>query len=840
VVRDPLILPLAAVVSGILLGRWLGLSTFDAVWPMAALLALAIPRGRLRRFAIALALVFFGSFVDAWHRPGAPPQIDAGSKEIVLLDGCVVEPTVFSPGREQFTLELAEGARARVSLPLPDDDPGDPNPLQKLTYGQRVEIEARVRSPHNFENPGGFDYAAYLAHQKIFWTATMTRGSQARVLPGRCGWRFMAGVFWLRTAALERLERMYAGDSYSTGMMEAILIGETSALERIWTDSFRRTGTFHALVISGVHVTVLAGVLLFLLRIAAVPELSALAMTAAAAWLYALVSGFSAPVVRAAGGFTLFLIARFLFRRTRILNLLAAVALVYLVWDPAELFDASFQLSFLSVAAIGALAAPLLEARIAPLARGMRMLGTEIDPYLDRRVAQARVELRLAAETIALWTRVPQRWAEAALAWIARLGLFGAEMVVISAVIQVGLALPMAEYFHRVSFTGLSANLLIVPLLNAVVPLGFAAIFTNSHWIAALAGWLLHLSARIAEWHAGVEPSWRVPDPPVWLAAGFAAALLLVACAKPKNKLKLVPLVLALFGLLLWQPFPARTQAGLLELTSIDVGQGDSLLLVFPQGQRMLVDGGGVLQFGRARKSNLNIGEDVVSPYLWTRGIRRLDVVVATHAHEDHIGGLPAILENFRPQELWTGANPSQPLLERARQLGVRVVERRTGSAFAFSGASVEILSPPEDYAAAKTGNNDSLAFRVTYGARSFLLMGDLERPMEARLLGAGLVAHADVLKVGHHGSKTSSIGPFLETVAPAVALISAGFENSFGHPHPDVLRRLENGHAAVLRTDLDGLVTVSTDGQRLRYGMMAWETDLYGLASPFEGDLLH
>jgi competence protein ComEC len=139
-----------------------------------------------------------------------------------------------------------------------------------------------------------------------------------------------------------------------------------------------------------------------------------------------------------------------------------------------------------------------------------------------------------------------------------------------------------------------------------------------------------------------------------------------------------------------------------------------------------------------------------------------------------------------------------------------------------------------------KLGNNDSLAFRVSFGARSFLLTGDLERPMEARLLGEGLAGHADVLKVGHHGSKTSSIPPFLDAVMPEVAIVSAGYENSFGHPHPDVVKRLEDRHVAILRTDLDGLVTVSTDGKRLWFDQMAWASERNVPWYPLQGDLVH
>ncbi len=827
--REPLLFPLVAFAAGILLDQAMApaapFSIREAGWATAALTLLALLPASpwIKRTTILLAMLFAGTFASAWHRPGPPPEIDATSREIVIVSGCVVEPTVLAEDRAQFTLELAPGARARVLIPSEEGDPEPP----RLSYGQRVEIEARLRVPHNFNNPGSFDYAAYLARRDIFWTATIPRHAPVTVLQGRCGSRFMAGIFALRTAALDRIGHIYSNSGYAEGMMEAVLIGETARMERVWTDDFRRTGTFHALVISGIHVTVLAAVLLFLLRWLPISELSALAITAAAAWLYALVSGFSAPVVRAAGGLTLYILGRACFRRARVMNLLAAVALVYLAWDPAQIFEASFQLSFLAVAAIGALAAPLLDATATPYARGLRNIANaDLDPRLEPRVAQFRVEVRLAAETLWLWTRVPLRWAQESLALALRWALFTFEMAVISATIQIGLALPMAEYFHRVSFTGLSANLLIVPAMNAMVPLGFLAIFTGWRWIGSLAGAFLGFSARVAAWHAQLEPAWRVPDPPVWLVLAFAAALIACAVMIRRRTLRFpaIGIVLALFVLLLWQPWLGARQTGMLELTAIDVGQGDSLLVVLPGGETMLVDGGGRLVYGRKHKSNLDIGEDVVSPYLWSRGIRRLDLMVATHSHQDHIGGLAALMRNFRPKALWTGANPPPELLKLARSLGIPSSQKHPSGRIELSGATLEVLAPAADYFSKTVANNDSLVLRISYGSRSFLLTGDIERGIETKLLAEGADLHADVLKVGHHGSRTSSTEPFLEAVSPSVALISAGFENSFGHPHPDVLARLSARHTAILRTDLDGLVTARTDGRRIWFALQSWQ----------------
>jgi len=819
-VREPLLLPLAALATGIALAQISPFSLRDSLIGAIALLFLAIlatvkARPALARTVTLLTLAAAGILLDTLHRPGSAPEIDASSQEIVTLSGCIVGPPVSLVDREQFLLELDPGAIARVSLTLRPDDTAP-----ALHYGQRIEIDARVRKPRNFGNPGAFDYVRYLQRRHVYWTASAPSGTPITTLPGRCGNRLSAFIFDLRQSALARIEQLYNGDAYATGMMEAILIGESSRLEKVWTEHFRRTGTYHALVISGLHVTVLAGVLLFLLRLMMLNELAALVIAAIAAWVYAAVSGWSAPVVRAAGGFTLYLMARFFFRRGRILNLLAAIGIVYLATDPGQLFDASFQLSFFAVAAIGALAVPILD----HTSGDYRDVALDLDDAgrdvrMPPKAAAVRVELRLLAETAALWTPIRKRIWLAAVSGVLRLLLWLYEMAVVSAVIQVALALPMALYFHRLSVTGISANLIIVPALSAVVPLGFAAIFTGSTALAAVAHWLLRLSEAVARWHVNFEPTIRIPDPPVWLGIALVAALVATAIALRSGSRWRWPAIaatLAVFAVLFAHPFAPDLQPRTLELTAIDVGQGDSLLLALPDGRTMLVDTGGILSFGRTRP-RMDIGEDVVSPYLWTRGLRRVDVIAITHAHEDHIGGLAALLENFRPAELWTGATPQtdrwRVLEQRARELGIRVRRRHAGE----HEGPIEILSPAVDYESGDAArNDDSLAMRITFGLHTLLLTGDMEKDTEYRLVQDNALHRTTVLKVAHHGSRTSSTEEFLSAVQPSFALISAGFENSFRHPHPDVLGRLEQHHTSVLRTDRQGLITIRSDGRHL------------------------
>lgn len=791
---------------------------------MAAITLASVFRSGRRMLvpAICTAIALGGIATQVIHREGRTPRLNAEDTETVLLSGCVTNPAVFSPQREQFTLELAPKAAARISVMV---KPGES--MRRVGYGQRVEVAAKIRSPRNYQNPDSFDYAGYLAAQHIYWTGSVASPTDIRNLPGRCGWRAVGWLYAVRIWALDRLQKLYPDDQHTAGLLQATLLGETSGIERRWTTDFRVTGTYHALVISGLHVSVLAFTILAILRLFRLRRIPALVVATVVSWLYAFITGFNAPVVRAAGGFTMFLICSYFFRKTRILNVLAVVGIVYLAFAPDQLFDASFQLSFLCAAAIAVFAAPVMERVTEPLRASVKRFDqVGYDPLVEARAAQWRVELRLLTRTVQLWTRLSEPAARVLVSKGALLAAFVAETAIVSACVQFGLALPMIAYFHRLSVTGFSANIVIIPLLSAVIPLGFASIATGWHPLTVMTKLLLNLAEWLATWHVQFEPAWRMAALPVSISVAFAASLVVLALAIRHSR-RGTPLALAcslaLFGIIYWQPWRPELRPHILELTAIDVSQGDSLLLAFPDGETMLIDAGGFPGVERmARKPQVDLGEDVVSPYLWSRRIRHLDYVALTHGHSDHMGGLPAVLDNFRPRALWIGAEPETPEWKNVEQHAASdhvpiLALNRTAAPVSIGGTRIRFLAPSPDYVPGNVAtNNDSLVMEVTYGRRSILLTGDAEKPIEYDMVANAQLHPVTLLKVGHHGSHTSSTEEFLSQVTPQFAIISDGYKNQFHHPHPDVLARLAEHHAAVFRTDQRGLITFLTDGDKV------------------------
>lgn len=416
----------------------------------------------------------------------------------------------------------------------------------------------------------------------------------------------------------------------------------------------------------------------------------------------------------------------------------------------------------------------------------------------------------------------------------------------------------MALYFHRITPLGIFANIPAVLLTSVIVPFGFIALGAELFWVAL--GHFLGqiLSAVIGvlvwsvNWFAKVPGIfYRVPSPPLLLVVAFFGAGILFSAAllSLRGRLAWISFTvwLTFAALIATHPFAPRLARNRLEVTVLDVGQGDSIFVAFPDGRTMLVDGGGLPggTYLHGHRPGIDIGEDVVSPYLWSRGLKRIDVVALTHGHEDHLGGLPAVLRNFRVGELWVGRDvesaPYRGLISQAALRGVPVIHRVAGEHFDWSAVQVRVLWPADDDAVKTATNDDSLVMRLEDRHRVLLLTGDIERPVERGLLAQQADGHpdsagelaADFLKVPHHGSKTSTTQPFLDAVHPSFAAISVGESNTFGHPSPEVIDRLSAEGVLLMRTDRDGAITALTDGTNLEVHSFLTRSPAANLAPP-------
>jgi competence protein ComEC len=745
-------------------------------------------------------------------------------------------------------------------------------PEQPFRCGERVRAIVRLLPPQVFRDPGAWSRQDYLLDLGITSTATTDTVRVERISASpanQSAWRGWSDwTEWThcrlseaqRTAssrllglpaATRKLPRPLRITPDDAVMLAAMVTGDRTFLSHSLRVGFERTGSFHMLVVSGFHLAIVAGCIFWVAKRLRLPRTPATLITIAASFVYALFTGFAIPVQRSLWMVILYLIGRLLYRDRSPVNVIGFAALCLLVASPRSLFDSGFQMTLLAVVSIGGVATPLLQGTIHPYLSAIRDLRSlAIDVKLSPPQAQFRVLLRMVAFRLEAAFHRGIAWR--VFPWFIRFTLRVCELVVVSCVVELAMTLPMAIYFHRITIFALPVNLLILPLLLVLMPAAVVTLIALLLWPpiaivpAAAAAVLLHFGVGLVHLFGSLSVGdVRIPGPLVWQMAAFclllAAAIVLARGQKWQRRGAWAALIAS--ALVAVAPRDVQHPHHAMLVEAIDVGQGDSLLVITPDGKTLLIDGGGLgggprqvsyrteeeIAASSPGTPEFDIGEEVVSPALWARGIRRLDAVALSHAHSDHMGGLPAVLRNFHPAELWVGNNPHSAaydaLLRVALDLHVRNRSFRAGDEFAFGTTQVSVLAPSPEYQPGREArNNDSMVLHVAYGRTSVLLEGDAEAPVEESML-AGRGLESTLLKVGHHGSVTSTRPEFLARVSPQWAVISCGLRNRFGHPRPEILAELEQARVRTFSTDIEGAMCFRLDGKQA-FAELSCESD--------------
>lgn len=780
--------------------------------------------------------------------------------EPVLFEGCVSEDSVPRGTESVAVIELHAFLQKERWIPIQgkgmlriaeNADEGQP-PATRFSQGDRIRGWAVWRLPHNYGDPGSADRKGSLARRGIYLTG---RVKSARLLESTSGG---CSGFWTRWTVSARnrvrtsLEPIRTRDKgQPAAALASLVIGEYSGLDNTTRAAFQNSGTLHVLVVSGLHVAWLAGLLFQFFKLLRFPERIRFLLTALAIVFYTCVVGFQASITRCLWMFILYLVGRTILRRSDPVNILSVSALILLAARPDWPFEAGFQLSFLSVMAIATTAVPAIEARLVPLLAPLRHCADPDRRFLDQgawhrrgRSLRVRCEI-LIEETADSFSPAASHILLRVCRALAGAGMAVAGMIVISLSIQLWIEPVLAYHFNRISWISPAANLLMVPFSSLVLASGIAASIGAQlpfcgPALVRVAGELSSLFLRCTSWISSFDAGWlRCPTPAApwvwsgililfawgffqwrrfWIPCAYVGSLLAflsVGGIVPAEK----PLEKAVAGLRSEREVLQAENAPILSLTFLDVGEGDSILIRLPGNKTWLLDAGGLLQSGSPDEGDhaFDIGEAVVSRYLWHMWIIRLDRLILSHMDLDHAGGAGAILRNFKVDSIHYPFSARDALGE-AIQKAARRKEVREHLLYAgiqenVGPVMVRVLHPPHRPLAG-TSNDNSLVMQVSCGLFSALLTGDVEKKGEIDLLSRPGNLESLLLKVAHHGSRWGTSAALLERVRPRWAVLSAGRYNPHGHPSPDVLRRLLRRGVRFYQTSDDGAVTFETDGR--------------------------
>lgn len=656
-----------------------------------------------------------------------------------------------------------------IRLTTKAEQPADIYMVKHWFSGCMLQFPFQLEKPMSARNPGGFDYAAYLKRQQIYWQTRVPTVAQIKLVS--CQSTFTGKIQQLRQTLSERLVMLYP--EKHAGVLRAMLLGEQQTLDDMTQEMFSTLGLVHVLSISGLHVSILVACLYFLLLICGCTRERAAVVILFFLPFYALLTGGNAPVIRSVVMAGMILLSVILRQTSDAVSFLALAFLTLLLNNPLQLWEPGFQLSFLLTFGLLYYVAPLSHHIPLP------------------------------------WHRLQQAIAA----------------MVVSQVMSFPVII---AHFYQYAWLSGPINVVFSPIYSAVVLPGSTLSLLISYislewgsWLAQAITWLMEVLDRILTWIATLPNMTYSFSPPSlgWMICFFTVAWLFYAMVvTDRGSLRrfryvAFAVLLGLIGMLV-----GRNGTSVTTITMIDVGQGDALLLETAGGKVILIDGGGTMPFPtkawQQQRNTFEVGRNVVVPYLRYRGINHIDVMVMTHGDGDHIRGLSAVMERISVGEVWhSGAAPAdvfeQKLLQRIQEKRIPIHMVQADVQFALEdGIKISMLHPPANVS--RTNSNDSsIVMLLQLYRTNMLLTGDMEQPAEQEVINKYKLQPVQVLKVAHHGSKTSTTEEWLTVTKPQEALISVGSNNRYGHPHADVIERLRRIGAQIWRTDSHGAVTI-------------------------------
>jgi competence protein ComEC len=733
----------------------------------------------------SIIIVFIAGFIYSHLRYVDLPELILPDHEL-NVQGDIIDTPEESNGKIRFTIDgvtlQGERLEGKVRLFLPVEDRNDELAEQLLAPGNRINAVAILKTPYTFRNPGVYSYDlkkyGIVAVGYIRYIQFINKGEGLK-----------AWIYKNRQKLSRIIDNSLSAENAS--FHKAIILGLKRGISQQMRDAFSATGLAHLLSISGTHLGLLALIIFLSIRtiikylparalvgmsLYISPTQIAVLLTLPVLVLYTLISGSNIPTLRALIMIFVYMSALFLGRKGQWLNSLSIAAVIILLWQPDALFELSFLLSFIAVLFIG---------------------------YVVEKKERFETQDSEPVQT-SLITKIIQR-------------IKIVTLVTIAAVI--GTAPLVATYFHQFPLVAPVTNLLVTPLVCFIIlPFGlitcFIALILNLSAIplSNVIDTVTYFILKIIKAFSGIPyANFHVHNPSfITIVLYF---LTLAFMFKSRYRWRALPFLIVLFFYLIHPYFLDNN----LKVTFLDAGQGDAAVVRLPDGKVMVIDGS---------THDPDMGRRVIAPYLWSNGIHKIDYVVSTHPHPDHYGGLIYIMDNFDVSEVWLNGRitpGSKDFFQRIidNNIFYRVLSR--GDVLEAGKYRIYILHPYNGfYADSPRGdysdqNSDSLVLKVQSHGVSILFTGDIEVEAEENLVYLGKWLVSDIVKVPHHGSKTSNSKRFIESVRPKIAVISVGQHNPFNHPHKEVLERYRNAGVEIFRTDIDGAVTITVKDDSYR-----------------------